>query len=360
MVERTRVHVTLLGEGAEADAWARTFRGAEGVDLERLDAADETTLARIAPSDATALAVCADVADLASVVRRALLARRHVFVAGAAALASKHLTAIDELARARSRIVMFDAGGAGDERFAFVRRMVAGPHALWRPRYIRSLRAGGEAHLTLDQAAIADIHALLSLAGAGPARVSALAPRIDDETGAGGIVAMTVVLDGGPVARIDISLAEPRPAHEITVVCDGRTIALDAYDLRAPLQILASARHSGPATGANWAETVSEHPVAPAHDRAADAAEAFLTAVRAGDASVSNVASVAVAAATWEAARASMAQGGEWVACGRTSVSLRPELQLIKGGGRGGDALHAPTLTLVPRQAAVPDPPRSA
>jgi len=355
-----RVRVTLLGEGPGADAWARAYRGADGVDLERLDAADESELARIAPGETSALVVGADVPELAAVTKRALLARRHVFVAGPVALASKQITAIDDLARARGRIAMFDAGDTGDERFAFVRRMVAGPHALWRPRYIRSLRAGGEPQLSLDQAAIADIHALLSLAGMAPSRVSALAPRLDDETGAGGIVTMTIAFDGGPAARIDVSLAEPRPAHEITLVCDGRTIVLDTFDLRAPLQILASARHSGPSAGVNWAETVSEHPVSGTHDRLALAAGAFLTAVRTRDAAAGNAASLATAAATWEGARASMAQGGEWVSCGRGSPSVRPELHLIKGGGRGGEALHAPALTLVPREAAVPDPPRSA
>lgn len=361
MAEETRLRITMLGDSAAADAWARALRGVEGVEVARAAAADDALLGGLVPPEGAAIAVTADVPDLAGIIKRALMARRHVFVARPVALAPKQLTAIDELARARERIAMFDTGDLADERLAFVRRMIAGPHALWRPRYMRSLRAGESEH-SIDQLAIADVHLLLSVCGIAPSRVTALSPRFDDETGSGGIVTMTLAFDGGPAARIDISLVEPRPAHELTLVCDGRTIALDAFDLRAPLQILAGARHSAPASGGAWAETVSEHPLPASGGRMALAADAFVAAVRGGDAAAGNAAPLALAAGVWEAARASMAQGGEWVPCGRAAApGLRPELHLIKGGGRGGEALHAPELTLVPRQAyAAPDPPRSA
>ena len=88
---------------------------------------------------------------------------------------------------------------------------------------------------------------MLALAGGMPSRVSAFAPRVDDETGAADAAMVTLSFDGGSVAQLDVSLVEPMLRQEIAIACDGRTIVLDALDQRAPLQIRAAARHRGPA-----------------------------------------------------------------------------------------------------------------
>jgi hypothetical protein len=171
---------------------------------------------------------------------------------------------------------------------------------------------------------------------------------------------VTLSFDGGSVAGLDISLVEPMLRQEITIACDGRTIVLDALDQRAPLQIQAAARHRGPRTAGQWAETVSEHPLGDAGDRVARAAEAFVAAVRSGDASKTNAAEMADAALVWETARASMTRGGELLplsADGAHPEARRPVLQLIHGGGRRSDDRPAPELTLVARGA---QPPQSA
>jgi hypothetical protein len=167
--------------------------------------------------------------------------------------------------------------------------------------------------------------------------VSAIAPRIDDESGPGDAALVTLAFDGGPAARVDVSFIEPGLRQEIVIACDGRSVVLDAFDARAPLQIQASARHRGPQRdAAQWAETVSEHPVAETGSRIARAAETFVAAVRKGDAAATNARDVATAAQVWETARASIERGGEMLALTPSSPlarAVRPALQLIEGGG---------------------------
>ena len=86
-----------------------------------------------------------------------------------------------------------------------------GPQPLWRPRYIRALRTGGADAASLDEAAVAEIAAVLAIVGGTPSRVSGFAPRVDDESGAADVAMLTVVFEGGPLARIDVSLVEPWP-----------------------------------------------------------------------------------------------------------------------------------------------------
>jgi predicted dehydrogenase len=354
------ITITVAGTGAEADAQARALRGVEGVEIERLTGASDDELLESLARHTHAVAFAAPVADLPNAIKRAVMARRHVLVARPVALSSKQLRGINDLAWRRERAIIFDYGSLGDERLTFVRRMTGGPHALWRPRYIRSLRTGVHGDATLDDLAVADLCAILAVAGGMPSRVSAVAPRVDDETGTADAVMVTLLFDGGSVARLDISLVEPMLRQEIVIACNGRTIVLDALDQRAPLQIQAAARHRGPQTSGQWAETVSEHPLGDASDRAARAAAMFVAAVRSGDASTTNAAEMAAAALVWETARASMTRGGEVLALssdGTQPEARRPVLQLIHGGGRRSDDRPAPELTLVargprPRQTA--------
>jgi hypothetical protein len=159
---------------------------------------------------------------------------------------------------------------------------------------------------------------------------------------------LTMTFDGGPVATVDVSLVEPSPRREITIACDGRTVVLDALDARAPLQIQAAGRHGGPQTGRPWSEVVSEHPAAIA-DRGVAVADAFVSAVRSRDVAAINAREIAVAASVWEAARESIARGGEMRPLADQEGTRRPELQVIHGGGRSGPAA-SPDLTLIRRR----------
>jgi predicted dehydrogenase len=342
--------VAVIGAGTEADRWLRALRGVDGVAAVRSDFTEEALMSALSRDDVEAVAFAGDNGDLGAAAKRALMANRHVLVAGTTAISSKQLIALDTLARRRSRVLVFDDGALGDERVEFVRKMVAGPQALWRPRYVRSLRTGDATGHTLDALAITDLHLVLTLLGGTPARVSAVSPRIDDETGAADVAMLTLMFDGGSSARIDLSLIEPEMRHEVAIACDGRTLVLDAFNARAPLQIQASARHRGPRHGA-WGETVSEHPSSEPGERLARGATTFAAAVRARDIAASNAREVAAAATVWEAARESISRSGEMVEIGAESVEkTRPRFKLIVGGGHIDPSHPVPELTVVARR----------
>ncbi len=358
---RPHINIAVAGAGPEAERWLRALRGVEDTAAEPTGLSDEDLLRVLSGDHIDAVIFAGETPDLAGAVKRALMANRHVLVAGATAIGSKQLLAFDTLARRRNRVIVFDTGAFADERIDFVRKMTVGPHALWRPRYIRSLRTGTANCHSLDELAIADIAFVLGLICSAPLRVSAVSPRVDDETGAADIAMVTLMFDGGSSARIDVSLIEPELRHEVAIVCDGRTLLLDAYNARAPLQIQASARHRGPQHG-QWGETVSEHPNVEVADRLARAADAFAAAVRSRDVEASNARTLASAVTVWEAARASITAAGELIDISGAGVEpQRPALKLIVGGGHFDASYPAPELSLVSyRTAALPEPLESA
>jgi predicted dehydrogenase len=343
------VNLTISGDGADSGRWARAFRAIEGVSVERIAGDDDAALADLSQPGRDAVVLVAPHSDLAGAIRRATLAGRHVFVAGPDGLGSKQLLALGDLARRRNRAIVFDGGALGDEQLAFVRKMTTGANALWRPRYLRALRTG-ERGLTLDALAVTQLARVLAVAGGVPAMVSAVTPRIDDESGTADVAFITLWFDGGPVARVDVSLLEPQLRDEMVVGCDARTIVLQPLDREAPLLIRAAANHRGPKRGGDWAETVTEHPVGEPRERIQCAAEIFVAALRAGDASATNAEEAARAALTWERARASIGRDGEPVRIDDPcAAAQRPAFELIHGGGHATGERSAARLTVVAR-----------
>ncbi len=348
------LRITVTGDPGQSERWARALRAVEGVSARVLQAPnDDESLAELTRDDVDAVAFATPAADLPTSIRRALIAGRNVLLAGPVALDAKQLRAIDASARARRCLVMVDTGVRCDERFAFVRKMVCGRQALWRPLYVRSLRTGDSRH-SLDELAIADIATVLQIAGATPAHVSAVSPRADDETGTANVAMATLMFDGGLVARIDVSLLEPEPRYEIAVACDGRTLMVDAYNERTPLQIQAAGKHRGPQRSGAWAETINEHPVSDEGERIARSAAAFVSAVRSADAAATNLADLATAALVWERARESMTSGGERVSIADDDDAIsRPVLRLIEGAGpgagSGGRSMRTGRLAVIGR-----------
>lgn len=349
MAPQGRASITVAGTGPESERWARALRGCGGLELEALTgASDDDLLESLARPHVDAIAFASYAADLPRAIRRAIMAGRHIFVCTPAALSAKQLASLDDLARRRGRLLLFDTPALGDENMAFVRRMTVGPGALWRQRYVRSLRTGAPALRTLDELALADIATVLALTGAGPTRIGAVAPRIDDE-GAAGVAMITLMCEGGAAARVDVSLIEPEARHEIAVACDGRTVLIDALNVRAPMQIQAAAGHRGPRRGEPWSETVTERPKADAVDRAARAASLFVEALRSRDTTTTNAREIAQAALVWETARCSIEAGGEMLAVSNAGLTeqRRPALQLIQGGGQTSEDRSAPALSIV-------------
>jgi predicted dehydrogenase len=345
-----RASVTVAGTGPESERWARALQGCGGMELEPLTgASDDDLLESLARPHLDAIAFASYAGDLPRAIRRAIMAGRHIFVCTPAALSAKHLASLDDLARRRGRLLLFDTPALGDGNIAFVRRMTGGPNALWRQRYVRSLRTGAQVLRTLDELAIVDIGTVLALAGAAPASIGAVAPRIDEEAGAAGVAMITLMFEGGVAARVDVSLIEPEARHEIAVACEGRTVLLDALNMRAPMQIQAAAGHRGPRRGEQWAETVIERPQSDVVDHAARAASLFVDALRQHDTAATNAREIAQAALAWETARRSIEAGGEMLAVSGAVLAehRRPALQLIQGGGQRSEDRSAPALSIV-------------
>lgn len=340
--------------GPDSERWARALRGIENVTATR--APDTDLMSMLARDDINAVAFVGSTSDLAAAIKRALLSNRHVLVAGTPAISAKQLLALDAQARRRSRVLMFGTGTLGDDRVDFVRKMVSGPQALWRARYVRSLRTGAGDSQSIDELAIADIGFVLSVCGETPARVSAVSPRGAEESGASDIAIMTLIFESGAVARIDVSLVEPEPRHEVALACDGRTVLFDAFNARAPLQIQSASRHRTPKMG-NWEETVTEHPGVEPTEQAVRVGSSFIAAVRARDVSASNVRAVALATSVWESARESIAATGAMIDIGGRGQEQRPRLKLIVGGGHIDESYPAPHLEIVSRRNVGPQEP---
>jgi hypothetical protein len=345
--ERATLRIAVAGRAPEGERWARALRGIEGVAVRTFASAAELIAEDPASFDAVVLARSAG--EALGAAKRALLAGQHLLVAPAPALTSRQFQSLDALARSRRSVAMFATDATADERVAFVRRMAGGPHALWRPRYIRSIRTGCTAG-SLDEAAIGDVAFVLALGGGTPAGVSATAV-VDQDGGAIAAAMMTLAFEGDAVARIDVSRLEPEPRHEVVIACDGRTMVLDATNTLAPLQIKASTRHRGPQSTGAWEETTSEHPAADARDACTRVADTFVAAVRERDVNASTARELAAAALVWERARDSAGRGGELMALEPQATTARPALRVIGGGGRR-TAGAAPDLTVVETRPA--------
>jgi hypothetical protein len=333
--------VAVLGGSAACAPHARAFRGCEGIDAAVFAASEDGLLAALGDVRVGAVAFAEAPRDIAGAVKGALLAGRHVFVSAAPALSEARYIEIDELARRRRRIAAFDTGFLLDERIAFVKKMAASPQPLWRPRYIRSVRAGGACD-RINEIALSQIALASELMGTAPSRASAIAPRASGETDEA--VMATLVFADGAAVTLHLAPDESQRVSETVVACDGRTIVFDPYDARAPLRIVAGSAHGFASASGGWRETASEHAPAGA-DRSAALAAAFVAAARAQDPAFGNAAQLGAAAAAWEAARRSIGASGEMTEIAPERPK-RPELRLIRGRGRGRGGA-APALSLV-------------
>jgi hypothetical protein len=347
----TEVVVAVLGDDLESLPLIRAFRGCGEVAAVPYEASDAGLLEALARADVAVIAFATGQKDLVGSIKRSVMAGRHVFCAVAPVFESRRYHEIDQLSRRRRRVTFFDTGFAGDDRVAFLRKMVASPHAMWTPRHVRSLHAGMSSLRSRDETALAEIALACELMGAQGARISAMAPYISGHPPSDFVTITLVFADGG-IARIDVAADEAPERRETVISCDGRTVVLDAYDASAPIQVHTTGTQRAPRPSAAWHETVSEHPPFEAHDRLAAVTSGFVAAIRASDAGFGNGAALAGPAAAWESARASMAEGGVVLPITTGAAARKPELRLIKGLGRGGGGA-SPALAIV--EADPPD-----
>ena len=132
-VERVRVTAAAAGNRFAVDL-QRTI---PGVAIER----DVGGLIRRANVDAI---VFADpVVDLAAVIRRALLADKHVLATISSPVTCRQLDELASLAGRRQRLLLFTEERSFHPALIFLKWMLSGPSGLWQARYIRAVSAPG-------------------------------------------------------------------------------------------------------------------------------------------------------------------------------------------------------------------------
>jgi predicted dehydrogenase len=343
-----QLRVAVAGTSPDALQWARAFRGLEAQVAEAPEASPDGLTATLSERPCDVVVLPASAYRLPAAVRSAILAGCDVLLTDTPALNADQFASLAEIARRRGRIVHVRDERMEDERVQFVRRMTRGAHAPWPVRYARSLRTTDAT--SIDAAAISEIRLTSELLGQPAERVICVAPRVEEDGVAPTAAMLTFVFRGGAIATIEVSGDPTRPTKQTTLVCDGRTVLLDAFSVHSPLQILAAARHRGPQDATPWSEVVSEYPPPSCVDPITAAAESFMRAVRARDVAMTNLAEVASAAALWQAARASIAAEGEAQDLTEApQVAVRPQLRVIAGGGHASD-IPAPRLTVVSPQ----------
>ena len=344
----------VLIAGPAGERWAHALRGT-GADVTPATGATPSQLTdTFAGARFDAVVFTSVTPQLPAAIRTAALAGCDVLVAAPAALSAAEFASLAQTARRRGRIIRFHDGTDTDERLRFVRRMTRGHQAIWRPRYLRSLRADSSS--ALDDLALGELRMAMELLGA-PERVSAVSPAEHEDSDLRRSAMMTLTFENGTVASLHVTAAEPEQRHEAVLACDGRAIVLDACNTRAPLQIHATARHGGPNPGAAWSEVISEFPAGPLADEIASAAELFVRAVQSRDGAATNCHQMAEAMRIWEAALRSIAAGGHpEELTPHEQDHERPALQVIVGGGRGGGSMAPPRLTVVRPQRFIREP----
>jgi predicted dehydrogenase len=366
------VKIGLVGEGPLASAYSLALADCRDAGLvASCGRASEGALGGAHPcGDADALfqepsldaVVVAGGANGFSLARGALLAGKHVLVAGGGLPGPRHVRALQLLAESRSRLLLF-----GEERLlsppvGFLRRMLADGDGLWRPLYLRGLsvsQAGQHGAAGIAHLAVEDLAVCLHILDRPVTSVNAVA-----HCAAGPPLAATidVTFAEGIAVGLQVSVAEAWDVRQLVVALADRTVILDERDARAPLKIISSSsgpsgrgshRLQGVARGADT-DRGALAGRSPSVEPVRQQCQRFVEAVARGDVCGGNAAFWARVAAFWEAAERSMAEGGVPVTVesevdgeyeARRSV---PRLRLIRSGGARRDStLPKPSLTLV-------------
>jgi predicted dehydrogenase len=341
------VEIGLVGEGPLAAAYSSALTHCCGA---APPCGDADALLQEPSLDAV---VVADEANGFSLARGALLAGKHVLVAGGGLPSSRHVRALQVIAQSRSLLLLF-----GEERLlsppvGFLRRMLADRDGLWQPLYLRGLSVSqAERHRVAGIAALAveNLALCLHILDRPVTLVSAVAHC---PAGPPLAASIDVTFAGGIAVGLQVSVAEAWDVRQLVVALVDRTVFFDEQDARTPLRFISrasgrgSCRLQGVAGGADAGRPQSNDPVRQQCQR-------FVEAVARGDVSGGNAAFWARVAALWEAAERSMAEGGMPAAVESEidgddeARRLAPRLRLVRSGGERQDSsLPKPTLTLV-------------
>lgn len=351
----------VVGDHASTEVWARALRAADAPHPRVFQSADDF-INELADAALIAICIASPIRDLGAVIKRAAIARKHMLVVPPLA-DSRQLLLLDELARNRARVLLFDACGAGDAALEAVRDAALDEHPLRRPRYIRIQRSAPSVD-ALEAVAIEAVSRVLALTPGLPAFVGAIGPRFesDADRDLSGLTSITLRFEAGLVARIDASSLEIEDTDAITVMCEGRTTVIERDHHVAPVRVLTALRRQE----ADGVRTRVEVPAVEIQPHEMAATTAFVESMQSQQ-PTSNARELAAAALVWETARKSLALGGEMLELRETHPLIatnRPQLQLIRGGGHTVENVAAPRLRVVrggrPQFEDSAPPPRSA
>jgi len=366
------VGVGLIGEGPLASAYASALAQLPDVRLGTTRSSGEGP-ARCASTTYEEAGALLDARSVASVVifggadafaltSKALLSGKHVLLSGPGALSARQVRALKLLAESRSRLLVFGEQRLLSSPVGFLRKMLAQGNGLWTPRYVRSSNVrSARRHEALNVASLAveDLALCLYLLDRQVLSVSAIGSRSASDAAA---AFLNVTFAGGVVAALHVSLAEAWESCQLVVALAHKTLLLDEWDPRAPLKVISNG--SGHAGGESYRihgirdRALTEGSPLYATDAARrpvrDQCRRFVEAVALEDLSMGNAEFWVRVVGVWEAAEASMAEGGAPIAvepqASEKSEARRsaPPLRLVhSGGSRRESTLPRPSLTLV-------------
>ncbi|HUS81796.1 MAG TPA: hypothetical protein VM013_00890 [Dehalococcoidia bacterium] len=354
-----RVRVTAATAGGRLAAELQ--RMIPGISVER----DAGALIRRAQVDAI---VFADpVTDLPAVVRRALLADKHVLATMSSPVTCRQLDELVSLARKRERLLLFTEERLFHPALVFLKWMLSGRSGLWRPRYLRAISvpgAGNGSGVSLATLVVEELGICARLLGDSPASVSGVVCRAEAEAMPAAAF-INMVYSDGKIASLQVSTTEAQESRQWTLATPSKTVLLDECDARSPVKIISfdsvaspgiPLRVNPPIPLAEWPTESTVTPPLGTTDIKVDQCRHFVESVLNHDLREGNAASWAEVALVWEAVQESMRLDGMPVSLNaaaereRRAVGERPKLRLIHGKGMGTvDARKRPALTLVPR-----------
>jgi predicted dehydrogenase len=352
------LRVLVTGTGEPARGWEEAMRGAGAEHVRRGAWASADIGETAEDEDYDVIVFAGSQRDLGAAIRRAILSHKHLLCTRPLA-DSRQLMQLEELARARNLVFLFDAAGLGDPRTRFVRRATQADHPLRRILYATASVTARDGIESGDRA----IHAIaraLSFHEGLPARVSCHAVQDAMREGAPIFMSAVACFENGSVLRLDVSRIDVERHDLLVLGTEARTIVLDGEStLRVQSMMRATEREAG---GGVREERMPE----PESSHQQRVAELFTAACREGRFQ-SNAREMAAASLVWEAAQASMLADGAMTPLPSIHplvAKARPSLHVIEGGGHAVEAA-APRLRVVAggrrgEFVAPTEPPRSA
>lgn len=334
------LRVLVTGSGDSARAWEDAMRGAGAADVTRGAWASADFGDGAADEDFDAIVFAGSQRDLGAAIRRAILSHKHLLCTRPLA-DSRQLLQLEELARARNLVFLFDAAGLGDPRTRFARRATQADHPMRRVLYETASVTARDAAEAGDRAIRAIARAMTFHEGL-PAEVSCHAVHDVLREGEPLFMSALACYEDGLVLRLDVSRIEVERRDRLVLGTEARTLVLDGEQT---LRVQSAMR---PADGDSAGGVREERMPEPETTHQERVAMLFAEAAREGRFQ-SNAREMSAAVLVWEAAQASMRADGEMTALPSVHplvAKARPSLQVIEGGGHAVETA-APRLRVV-------------